>query len=171
MGGRCRRPGQSILAATVFSRLDHLVGKTIRLETNSSTIQQAVCRALGCYEGIPSGHPKFLWRIAGEASLDSKMSWPEMTVTCDTGVYCINLGQRSFLAIDLEAQEVVGFLAEDLVRDEAGFKWPFLATLFSISARALRLAALSAACMALDEKGLLISGPPRSGKTTACYLA
>jgi hypothetical protein len=94
-----------------------------------------------------------------------------MTVACDAGLYCVNLGQRSFLAIDLEAQEAVGFLAEDLVRDEAGFKWPFLAALFSISSRALRLTALSAACVALDEKGLLISGPPKSGKTTACYLA
>jgi hypothetical protein len=147
------------------------MGKTIRLETNSSTIQEAVLHAMACYEGIPSGHSEFLWRIVGEASLDSKTSWPEMTVACDAGLYCINLGQRSFLAIDLKAQEAVGFLAEDLVRDEAGFKWPVLATLFSISARALRLTALCAACVALDEKGVLILGPPKSGKTTAGYLA
>jgi hypothetical protein len=147
------------------------MGKTIRLETNSSTIQQAVRRALACYEGIPSGRPEFLWRIVGEASLDSKTPWPELTVACDAGLYCINLGQRNFLAVDLEAQEAVGFLAEDLVQHEAGFKWPLLATLFSISARALRLTALSAACVALDGKGVLISGPSESGKTTACYLA
>jgi hypothetical protein len=147
------------------------MGKTIRLETNSSTIQHTVRRALNCYEGIPSGHPQFLWRIVGEASLDSKTARPEMTVVCDARLYCINLGQRSFLAIDLDSQEAGGFLAEDLFRDEEGFKWPFLATLFSISTRALRLTALSAACVALDEKAVLISGPSRSGKTTAGYLA
>jgi hypothetical protein len=130
-----------------------------------------VGKALACYEGTPSGPPEFLWRIVTEPSLDSKTSWPEMTVACDAGLYCINLGQRSFLAIDLQAQEAVAFLGEDLVRDEAGFQWPFLATLFSISARALGLTAFSAACVARDGKGVLVSGLPKSGKTTAGYLA
>jgi hypothetical protein len=148
-----------------------VMGRTIRLETNSSALQQTVRRALTCYEGTPSGHPEFLWRIVCEPRGNFKAPWPEMTAVCDAGLYSINLGQRSFLAVDLEAQEAVGFLAEDLARNEAGFKWPFLATLFSISSRALRLTAISAACVGLGEKALLISGPPKSGKTTAGYLA
>jgi hypothetical protein len=166
-------PHDLLRRSTPTPLLCHLavMGKRIRLETNSCAIQQTALRALASYEGIPSEHPEFLWRIVGEASFDSKAPWPEMTVASDAGLYGINLGQRSFLAIDLGAREAVGFLAEDLARDEAGFNWPFLATLFSISARALHLTALSAACVALGDKGVLISGPPKSGKTTAGYLA
>jgi hypothetical protein len=47
----------------------------------------------------------------------------------------------------------------------------FASTLFDMTAAALRLVQISAACVALHGRALLIFGPPRSGKTTSTYLA
>ncbi len=148
-----------------------VMDRTIRLETNSPTILEHTRRALECYGGTPSGQPEFLWKLVSEADPELKPPWPEITAFSHEGLYLVNVGQRSFLAIDLEAKEAVGFLSEALSKDELGFSRPFLAMLFSITAEALQLTALSTACVALGEKGLLIFGPPKSGKTTSSYLA
>jgi len=47
----------------------------------------------------------------------------------------------------------------------------FAATLFDLMASSLGLVQISAACVALHGKALLVIGPPRSGKTTSTYLA
>src|SRR5439155_18092630 len=83
----------------------------------------------------------------------------------------INVGQRSFVGVDLRAREAVGILPESFARDEAGFSSVSLASLLYLTALALGLTPISAACVAKGKKGLLVFGPPNSGKTTSSYCA
>jgi hypothetical protein len=43
--------------------------------------------------------------------------------------------------------------------------------LFCMTAPSLGLVALSGGCVGVEDRGVLVFGPPNSGKTTACYLA
>ncbi len=81
------------------------------------------------------------------------------------------MGQRSFIAVDLQAREAVGILPEFLALDQIGFASVFLSSLLYLTSPALGLTPVSAACVAKGEKGLLLFGPPNSGKTTSSYWA
>jgi len=148
-----------------------IMGRTIRIETNSSKVLEQTCQALQAYGALQARQPEFLWRIVCESDSGADLSWPEMTAFSKEGLSFVNIGQLGFLAVDLNAREAVGFLTESLVADELGFVRPFLAMLFSMSARGLRLMPLSAACVGCNGKGLIILGPPESGKTASSYFA
>jgi hypothetical protein len=148
-----------------------VMGRTIRLETNSSRVFEQISQALAEY-GSPSGkHPDFEWKVITEAAPSLKPRWPRMRAFSDEGLRYVNLGQRSFLALDLRTRQAIAFLAEELAQDAGGFHNVFLSTLFELTAGSLGLTVVWAACVALGEKGLLVFGPSESGKTTSVYLA
>jgi len=146
-----------------------LMGRHIRIETDSSVIFQRVVEAFGTTEQNPSGHPQFLWRIGCEPREGSGLSWPSLTAFCHDSLRYIALGQFGFAAADLRAREAVGVLPDALCGDDIGFSTVFLASLLHLSAPALGLTPLSAACVARGHNGLLLFGPPNSGKTTSSY--
>ena len=148
-----------------------IMGRTIRLETNSQLILDQFVKFLDRYMGTGCRPPEFLWRIVTEVRAGVMPPWPEKSGFSEDGLRLISIGQHSFLGIDLESREAVGILAEALAADEAGLRSPFLDDLFCMTASALRLVSLSAACVGMGEKGLLVFGPPGSGKTTSSYLA
>jgi hypothetical protein len=156
---------------TSLSTTLYVMGRRVRLETNSGTLFERSLKFFEPAEGSSSAPFDFLWRWVGEANSGLKPPWPEMTAFSDHGLRYVSLGQRSFFGVDLEAREAIAFLAEDLARDEAGFSSVFASTLFDLTAAALGLVQISAACVALQGTALLIFGPPRSGKTTSTYLA
>ncbi len=145
--------------------------RMMRLETNSVAVSDYLARLFEPYPGPLSSQPEFLWRIVIETQAGLKPPWPGMRAFSGQSLRYVNLGQRSFFAVDLEAREAIAFLPEELAKDEPGFSSVFLATLFDMTAGALGLIQISAACVAHAGKGLLIFGPPRSGKTTSAYLA
>lgn len=148
-----------------------VMGRTIRLETNSAAVLDRTRRLLARYAGQVPGEPKFLWRIVSEADPAVTAPWPEVSAFSDPGLRYVSFGHRSFLAVDLEMREAVAFLAEGLVNEESGFNTPFLDRLLVLTSGALGLTSIAAACVARGQTGLLIFGPPKSGKTTSCYLA
>jgi hypothetical protein len=148
-----------------------VMGRTIRFETNSATVLGHTRRLFERYAGQALARPDFLWRIVSEADPAVTPPWPEVAVFSENGLRYVSFGHRSFLAVDLESRQAIGFLPEGLANDEAGFSAPFLERLFLLSAAVLGLTSLGAACVAMGPKALLIFGPPKSGKTTACYLA
>ena len=149
-----------------------VMARTVRLETNNPTVVESALGFFARHQGRSRGNPEFLWRIVSQE--DPQMTQPgvAMSAFSDHGLRFANLGQRSFLAVDLEAREGIGFVAERLVEREPKLNCrSIFDTLFCMSAGSLGMVPLSAACVGLGEKGLLIFGPPNSGKTTASYLA
>ena len=149
----------------------NIMGRRVRLESNSSALFRGITSLFHRDQCLSPAPPDFTWRLVCEANPGSHPPWPEMAAFSDEGLRYVNLGQRSFFAIDLDAGRAVGFLSEELVNDPLGFSSVFAATLFDLTAAALGLVQIAAACVSLKGKALLIFGPPRSGKTTSTYLA
>jgi hypothetical protein len=148
-----------------------VMGHTVKLETNDLRILERAVEVFAPYPGSLDGDVDFLWRIVIQSHPHMTPPWPKRSAFSGEGLRFVEFGQRNFLAVDLDAREGIGFLAEGLAKDRLGLICPFLENMFLMSVGSLGLTSLRAACVALGEKGLLVFGPPNSGKTTASYLA
>ena len=165
-----RDPLRRLTATPLVTDLD-IMGRKVRLETNSAVLFSGLSALFAGGARSSSTPPDFLWRLIGEQDSGAHSPWPEMAAFSDEGLRYVNLGQRSFFAVDLDSCQAIAFLSEKLVSDPVGLSSVFAATLFDMTASALGLAQIAAACVALHGKALLVFGPPRSGKTTSTYLA
>jgi hypothetical protein len=156
---------------TPLSYEAHLMGRHIRVETDNPAILKNAERFLNCSEGTNNAPSQFLWRIVSEPGDDATATWPPMTAFSDYNMRYINIGQRCFVAVDHGARQAVGVIPEHLANDETGFSSVYLASMFYLTAPALGLVAVSAACVSMEGRGLLLFGVPGSGKTTASYLS
>jgi len=159
-----------------------VMGRGVRLETNSPTVLNETQRLFGryanprnglgrCPDAPFAGTPGFRWRIVAESQPVLKPPWPRIAAFSDHSIRYTSIGHRNFVVVDLERHEAVGFLAEGLATDEPGFCTLFLDPLFCMTAGALGLTPVFSSCVGLEDKGLLVFGPAGSGKTTSIYLA
>jgi hypothetical protein len=149
-----------------------LMQRTVRLETNSTDLMALTLKVFGCYQHGTVRPPEFLWRIICGSDPRVQSAAGGVSAFSDLGLRYVNLGQRSFLAVDLERREAVGFLAEQFVADDPRFRQLSpLDMLLCMTASSLGLTALFGGCVGVKDRGIMIFGPPNSGKTTASYLA
>jgi hypothetical protein len=100
-----KRPGLlRRFSATPYAANLLIMDKTICMESNRSQIIEEGREFLVRHEGQAAGTPECLWRIVGEA--DSRGAAIDICLAAfsDLGVRCINMGQRSFPAVELEAR-------------------------------------------------------------------
>jgi len=148
-----------------------VMGRTIRLETNSSKLLNHMVGLFARYPGAVSGRPTFLWRMVVDSDVKVGQPWPRRSTFSDDGLRFAHFGQRTFLAVDIEAREAVAFVAEGFLEDAPGFTSPFIDTLFYMTTGCLGLVPFAAACVSSGMQGLLVLGSANQGKTTASYLA
>jgi hypothetical protein len=152
-----------------------LMKRTVRLETNSLEIQHMALRFFQNQGGVdrqPDGQPELLWRVIGESQSGLPSTNVPVTAFADSGLQYVNFGQRSFLALDLDKRQAIAFLSDCFVEANPRLRHrPPLDILLSMTVASLGLVALSAACVGWQDRGVLVFGPPNSGKTTASYLA
>lgn len=148
-----------------------VMGRLGNLATNSKSIFESARKLFSQPEAAPHAHPKFSWRIVSEMDGKTSPPWPSSSAFSSGALRFVNIGQRSFVAINLETAEAVGFISERLAQDEPGFATIFLATLFYLTVPILRLTPLKAACLSKDDRGLLLLGPAGSGKTSCAYAS
>jgi hypothetical protein len=137
---RVGRTGPDILrrfTATPFTADLRLMGRTIRLESNSVTVIEQARRAIG--DSYAGSAAQFLWRVISEPDANPTPPWPEPYVFSGDHLRLASLGRRGFIAVDLAAGLAVGFLPEALAKDDVGFRNLFLAPLVSMTAEALGL--------------------------------
>ena len=116
--------------------------------------------------------PSFRWRIICEPDTRADSSDVLLSAFSDPGVAYVNIGQRGFLAVDLDKREAVAYLSEGILEGESRFRHrPPLDILFTMTAASMGVTALSGGCVGRDDRAVLILGPPNSGKTTTSYLA
>lgn len=149
----------------------NVMGRLGSLETNSKAVLESA-RALYPQSGKSNNSaPGFTWRIVSEMDGPKMSPWPSLAAFSSGDLRFVNIGQRSFVAIHLGAAEAIGFIPGRLVEDEPGFSGVFLATLFQITTPVLGLTPFMAGCLSKEGRGLLILGPPGSGKTSCAYAA
>jgi hypothetical protein len=148
-----------------------LLQRTVRLETNSAELLALALKFFERYQHGTVQPSEFLWRLVCESDPRVQSTAGELSAFSHPGLRYANIGERGFLAVDLEAREAVGFLADQFVEDDPRFRHrPPLDVLFCMTAASLGLTALSGGCVGVEDRGVMIFGPPNSGKTTACYL-
>ncbi len=167
---RFQDPLRRLTATPLVADL-RVMGRIVRLESNSQTIFDGFNKLFKRSKDSATAQPDFIWRLVGERNGHEGRPWPEMSAFSGDGLRYVNLGQRNFVAVDLNTRKAVAFLSEELAMDQVGFSSVFVATLFDLTASALGLVQIAAACVSLRGKALLVIGQPRSGKTTSTYLA
>ena len=146
--------------------------RTVRVETNNRAMLELTEELFKLHQYGDSGKPEFRWRIVCESDPLVQTTAVPRAAFSDLGLRYVNIGQRSFMAVDLEAREAVAFLADRFVEGGPGLKHrPPLDILFCLTAASLGLTAVSGGCVGVNDRGVLVFGPPNSGKTTASYLA
>lgn len=149
-----------------------LMQRTVRLETNHKAVLDLALKFFARHQHGEAGDPEFVWRLISEPDPKVQSTAVPPTAFSDTGLQYVNIGQRGFLAVDLARREAVGYLAEAFLEEEARLQGrPPLDILFCMTAASLGLIAVSGACVGLKDRGVMVFGPPNSGKTTAAYLA
>src|SRR5579859_2654784 len=158
--------------STPYTADVRLMRRTVRFETNSSAVLGLVLKCFERHQHGPAGAPQFLWRIVCEAEVTVQSTAVQFTAFADPGFRYANIGQRGFLAVDLERCEATGYFDNLFLEGEPSLRHcRSLDLLFSMTAPSLGLTALSGGCVGVGDRGAMIFGPPNSGKTTACYLA
>ena len=105
----------------------------VRLETNSGAALERAEKAFPGECGAQSGGYEFLWRLVIEPDAGHQTERPAMAGFTDRGLTLVNLGQYSFIAVDLTAREAVIFLEERFLRDELWFTRQLLPALVKLT--------------------------------------
>jgi hypothetical protein len=149
-----------------------LMGRAVRLESNSPKIIDLALRYFDWYPRVSQDDPELTWRIVSESG---GLVQPEMPTPAfsDADLSFVNFGQRSFAAVDAATRSGIAFIEEEfteVLEPRLGMRPP-LEFLLYMSATSLGFTCVSAACVAFRGKGVLLLGQPNSGKTTASYVA
>jgi hypothetical protein len=146
--------------------------RTVRVESNHAAVLELARSSFERHQHGSAAEPEFLWRIVCESDPHVKSTDVPFSAFSAPGLRYVNIGQRGFLAVDLNRREAVAFLSDRFVAGDARFHHrPPLDIFFSMTAASLGLTALSGGCVGVQDRCVLVFGPPNSGKTTACYLA
>jgi hypothetical protein len=159
------------LTATSYVANLPVMGRTVRLETNSSKILDHIVKLFARYPGAADGRTDFLWRIVSQSDVQMSPPWPKRSTFSDHELRFAEFGQRNFVAVDIEAREAIAFISEGLAEDAPGFTSPFLDNLFCLTVSSLGLVPLWANCVAREHRGVLLFGEANNGKTSASYVA
>lgn len=146
--------------------------RTVRLEASTSAMLELARSFFQHHQVGTAGNPDFYWRIVCESDPRAESTATPLCAFSDPGLQYVNIGQRGFLAVDLECREATAYLSDQFLKRDARYRQrPPLDILFCMTAPSLGLTSLSGGCVGINDRGVLVFGPPNSGKTTACYLA
>ena len=159
-------------SATPLTMMLRLMGRTIRVESNNAALLNLARKFFSSHQhGVPT-EAEFVWKLICEADMSFQSSDVPLSAFSDLQLAYVNIGQRGFMAVDHAKREAVGYLSDVFLGDEPRFRHrPPQDILFCMTASSLGLVSMSGGCVAADGRGVMVFGPPNSGKTTSCYLA
>lgn len=158
-------------AASAQRSILSVMGRTVDFETNCEDLSQRVEKLFSVYPRTLHTTPQFKWRMIQHRASSSGNCGFRRSAFSDANLRFVQVGQRSFYALDLESRTAVASIPEDVMKDELRFIIPFMDSLFCMSASSLGLVSLHANCVARGGRGIIILGEPGAGKTTVSYLA
>jgi hypothetical protein len=111
-----------------------LHGATVSVATNSQFLADRLLDAFASPDREPVASPVFVWRVVVESDDDLELGTDPLSsqrLSLD-GLAFVSIGQRSFLACDLQVRQGVSFLSKRFVYDQTLFRQHFLPALTSL---------------------------------------
>jgi hypothetical protein len=112
-------------------------GFAIRLETNSPAILRRVGNAFTRSERPQPMQKGFVWRLILDEEAAVAPFVKRSSIVSAEGMRLVNMGQHSFIAMDVEGGCAVGFLGEEVLKDGQRFEKLVLGRLLLLTAEAL----------------------------------
>ena len=118
---------------TPFQNSFKVHGTTVSVATNCQLLADRLLGALVPSEDLESP-PAFGWRVVVESNDDHEIDIESLSShrLCQNGLALVTIGQKSFLAWDLEKHEGVSFVLDGFVYSERLFQQYFLPALISL---------------------------------------
>lgn len=144
-------------AATLHGGDFSVLGRAVRLETNSLPVLRHARRAMRPCGWPFSPAPRFVVRIVSEAAGGVRREQGRRFLAA-AGLWLEHLGPRTFFALDTEACLAVAYAPEGLAASEASFTHAFLGPLLDRIAGTFGLMEAPAACLVMAGRGVLTFG-------------
>src|SRR5580698_10348103 len=91
VGARRRDPLRRMAPTPLVVDLG-IMGRTIRLETNSPTILDRARNLFARYEQVPGDPPEFHWKLVSNSSFEICAPWPEISAFSDEDLRLVSFG-------------------------------------------------------------------------------
>jgi len=135
-----------------------VMGRTVRVETNSLPVLRHARRALEpCGLAFSSG-PRFVLRIVSEPESNGTAERGEAHAVAAEGLWLEHHGPHCFFALDEEACMAMAYVPDDLVASEAAFARNFLGPLLERIASAFGVIAIPAVGLVMAGRAVLLFG-------------
>jgi hypothetical protein len=146
------------------------IGSVLKVESNKEIVIDAARDSFGRYPPAPlSRQPDYSIRLWVDPVHHQKKPWPRPNFRAARHLFHVSCGDSSFAIADLQSLCAVGFISEEIARDTVFFRNTFLECLFYVLATHRSYTPVHSAGVALQDRGVLICGPPGIGKTSLAY--
>jgi hypothetical protein len=140
-------------------------GARCRLLTNSEHVLEAA-RQTFLPASSQASSIAFSMRFWVDGENRSQAPWPRPYVRGLDHLVFAGFDERSSVLVDLRTRRVIGRFSADLAADRGYWRTVIFPMLLSVLAGSVGLIELHGACVAIGQKGLILAGPSRSGKST-----
>ena len=150
------------------------LGVTLRLETNSREILDACRASFGSYGncGSRAQASRFAIRLLTDRSFTATPPWPDVVYRRQGDMFYASAGGQNTAVADLRRRQAFGFLSPAMAGDAEFLRRHFLECLaLTMMTRGTGATHtyVHASAVAKGDKGIILSGPRESGKSTLAY--
>ena len=151
-------------AKTPFSKCFLAAGILFRFAANCKSLFEIASNTL--YLPSVSEEVDFSARFWVDKSDRTGPSWPKPYVRGLDHVIFARFGAGSSLVVDLKRRHICGRFSMAMAIDRSHWRTVIFEILASVLAGSLDAIELHSACVALNQKGMILIGPSQSGKST-----
>jgi hypothetical protein len=152
-------------AATKLCEHFLAAGAVCRLSTNSERLLDAARNTFQAAE-FQSGPVDFHVRLWIDDTDRSQAPWPKPYVRGLGYLVCAGFDEGSSMLADLRTRRVIGRFSPGMAADLAYWQSVIFPMLLTIVSASVGIAELHCACVAKDQRGVLLAGPSGAGKST-----
>jgi hypothetical protein len=142
------------------------LGFPLEIETNSAEVLAAAATSWPETQGVfPAPHAR-MRVVVGKSEVSTP---PAPRYRAHDNILSLAADRSHFATCDLKAATVVCWVSESLAADHARFRYHYLEGIVYSLLSYRRLTPVHASCVAAGGRGVLLSGPPGTGKSCLAY--
>jgi hypothetical protein len=147
----------------------HPLGFTLELTTNSAAVLQAAFESWSLHDSRYSGEPVRLRMGVGDEASGEGGELRIPTYRAYGSMVAMVADASNFATCNLQQAEAFGWVSPAVVRARGFFRCNYLESAVSILLVARYLTPVHAACVSLQDKGILLCGDSGTGKSSLAF--